>query len=342
MNDLTSSAIPPGIIQEPNFQMDSFFLSNGSQENRIVYHSDGTISFIPKSPAYIVGEQILCPCIDNTIYYSSGLIRLIRNSVSFLDTRLSSLFKIFPVAAAQSSSLTVVDSAGNAVVPWNSQAPGSDFEEYAYSLSEYEQTTLYGIPFFRDNFKKASEIKTDLIEFIDKMVKAYQIHEEALHKYRESYQQIYNNMDRIVRDLQSKKTGSDYSPFDNDRTLTLEFPEFVINPAPSGQPPSIVITEGKLFLNRGNDKQSLLPLTINPSKESGMTEIKNRIKKKFLEGAAFDLTIFTIRNDIALTDFGNLFEQQRITYLTQHVNKKKKQIEQWVKDEENFLKELSG
>ncbi len=337
MNGLTSSAIPPETIQKANSQLDSFFLSNGTQENRIVYHSDGTTSFIPKSPAYIVGEQILRPCIDNMIYYSSGLIRIISNSLSFLDTRLSSLFKIFPVSAAQSDSLNEVDSFESPVVPWNPKNPESDFEEYVRDLSLAQRNTLYQNPFFRDNFKIASTIKRNTIEFIDKIAQAYQIHEEALYKYCESYQNIYHKMDEIVRDLEFHNIYSDYSPFEhNDRTLILEFPEFVVNPAPSGHLPSIVITEGTLSFN----KQSLLPPTLNPSKESGVTEIKNRIKKKFLEGAAFDLAIFTVRKDIPLKDFGNLFEHQRIKFLTEHVNKKKKEIEQWVKNEGNFLKNI--
>ncbi len=333
MNDLTSATITPRTIQEANFQMDSFFLSNSSEKNRIVYHSDGTISFIPKSPAYIVGEQILRPCIDNTIYYSSGLIRIISNSLNFLDTRLSSLFKIFPVAAAQSH----IDSFESAVVPWNPKNPGSDFEAYARDLSLAQRNSLYQTPFFRDNFKVALTIKGNTIEFIDKIAQAYQIHEEALYRFCESYQNIYHKIDEIVRDLQSHDIHSKYTPFE-EKTLILEFPEFVINPTPGGQSPSIVIREGRLSFN----EKSLLPLILKSSNQEhqAVTEIKNRIKKKFLEGAGFDLDMFNIRKGTLPKDFVNLFSDERIEYLLQHVHKKRREVEQWVKNQETFLKEL--
>jgi YVTN family beta-propeller protein len=53
-----------------------------------------------KSPAYVFGEQVLRPTIDNGYYYSCQLFNVVKNCLSYLDVGISNLFSIFPGVAA--------------------------------------------------------------------------------------------------------------------------------------------------------------------------------------------------------------------------------------------------
>jgi len=55
----------------------------------------------PKNPAFVLGEQVLRPAIDNGYYYSCQLVSGVRSVFSYIDASLSKLFSIFPGVSAE-------------------------------------------------------------------------------------------------------------------------------------------------------------------------------------------------------------------------------------------------
>src|ERR1700719_3190739 len=59
----------------------------------------------PKSPAFVFGQQVVRPAIDNGYYYSCQLVNGVRSVFSFIDAGLSKMVTIFPGVSAEPAEL---------------------------------------------------------------------------------------------------------------------------------------------------------------------------------------------------------------------------------------------
>ena len=72
------------------------------EEPKTSVYRGRSFTVAPKNPAYVFGEQIVRPAIDNGYYYSCQLINGVRNCLSYFDARLSKLFSIHGIIIAPS------------------------------------------------------------------------------------------------------------------------------------------------------------------------------------------------------------------------------------------------
>src|SRR4051812_37968093 len=100
MNKLSANSSTVHLYQQgPTYPSAPFNLVEG--EAKASAYRGRTFTTTPKSPAYVFGEQVVRPAIDNGYYYSCQLVNGVRNCLSYLDARLSKLFTIFPVVSAE-------------------------------------------------------------------------------------------------------------------------------------------------------------------------------------------------------------------------------------------------
>ena len=71
------------------------------EEPKTSVYRGRSFTVTPKNPAFVLGEQVLRPAIDNGYYYSCQLINGVRNCLSYVDAGLSKLFTIFPGVSAE-------------------------------------------------------------------------------------------------------------------------------------------------------------------------------------------------------------------------------------------------
>ncbi len=78
-------------------------------EYRTFQQLDGSLQIIPKTPSFVIGEQILRPLLDTTYDFSSRVVQFVKSSFSFLDTALSKTLQFIPGAEASSAPAATAD-----------------------------------------------------------------------------------------------------------------------------------------------------------------------------------------------------------------------------------------
>lgn len=298
-----------------------------------IEHTDGSLQYIPKSPAYLFGELVLRPAIDNGLYYSSRLISIVSSGLSYLDQRVSSLFPSFPGAAASGVS-------GVVFCPSSDKPTTIDFEEYAKGLDIEAQVTLQKNPRFTENYKKALEVKADLKVFIHQISESYRSISTSITTYSQSYKLLSEKMNAITTDVQAKGPDSSYHPYQNKK-ITLIFPKLYANKINEDLNVSLAIKLGKLEENG----ESLLKKIPEKSGDENITEslldLKRQIWKKIHTGGDFDLNMFFITRGTQPYIFAQLFSDEKFSAMKNFIEIKKAEILTQVKhDQQKFLKEI--
>lgn len=97
MNDLTTNIKQlTNNVNHPPLQL----YVNSANQSGLVHYLDGSIDFIPKSPAYVIGERVLRPMIDQSYYCVSRLFNIAGYSFRVINDQISSFLPVFPGAMA--------------------------------------------------------------------------------------------------------------------------------------------------------------------------------------------------------------------------------------------------
>lgn len=317
-------------------------VGGGSGNSRWTYHFDGTVTLEPKSPAYVIGEQILRPLIDGSFRYCRQLFNVVKGGLKSIDQRISNFLTPFPFVSAAHSSLNqakdTVKSDYLAVKPlkltkvWT--AIGVDPEtiySFIKNLSPTDKKLIEKDFTLNHNYQEFHAIFLDLAEYISKKSAEYMAYQGTVVNVCENFRYFESDLDYILHDLQLNREKSKFSP-SSKKAYVLIFPEYSKDFKKTTKEGGLYQIEGCLKgYPQKNRPQKLLTTQLMTAERTKIREIcyDNPVEAALyghLSQMGGLLNIFNVHETYTLDQFKKLFGNKSIEVLRKHVSLLKKNL----------------
>lgn len=208
--------------------------------NATVLHFSFRESSLAKSPAYVVGEKILKPLIDQGAYLGLKLFRIVARGVQGLEQRVNALFRFLPVAEAAPTHNPVQQTL-KSVFQRKTSLPSEIYyileqigykdgiyKNYVEKLSEVEQRDFANNEKLRANFLRFSRTVDELAWYIHKKSQIFddELETKLVHACR-NLKRIEETINEMKNDLGERYFDSLYAiSTDQVKIIALDFPYY--------------------------------------------------------------------------------------------------------------------
>ena len=314
---------------------DSSLVNNTGEGNILIHHTDGTFEYIPKSPAYILGERVLRPMIDGGIYCVNQLVAGTIKVCSVIDTVISHFVPAFPGAAAKEvpvenqnehNKLELLRGDYQSVKVWKEiGVDPRNAGTYIENLPLEDKVKLSLNGQLQNNFQDLHAIFLDLSKFISNQAFAYETYRGNLIDACRTLRYLENDLNHILNDLKFNRDKSRFSPT-SGKISVVTFPSYSADFRERKKKGSFY----QVDIGSKKDREIIPPMAsakefLEIHAECHDNPVENAMLAQLAASGGL-LKIFNLRNNYKYEQFKVLFGDESLNNLRSQIVKMKKNL----------------